>query len=225
MEVAGEGTLAAFSDGLRGTRPGEERQFNVAYPADYPEANLAGRTVAFTARVKEIKQRKLPALDDAFAQRVSDTKTLEELKAKLREGLERALARHDFPVPEALVERQLDARLERQVRALLAQGIDPRRAPMDWGRLRREQRPGATQDVQLSLLLERIAQAEKLEATEEEISRELERLAGEAGQSGEAVRARLTKEGGLGRIKSAVRSEKVIEFLRSHARFTAPNRG
>jgi len=120
---------------------------------------------------------------------------------------------------------QLDARLERQVRALLAQGIDPRRAPMDWGRLRREQRPGATQDVQLSLLLERIAQAEKLEATEEEISRELERLAGEAGQSGEAVRARLTKEGGLGRIESAVRSEKVIEFLRSHARFTAPNRG
>jgi len=75
------------------------------------------------------------------------------------------------------------------------------------------------------LLLERIAQAEKLEATEEEISRELERLAGEAGQSGEAVRARLTKEGGLGRIESAVRSEKVIEFLRSHARFTAPNRG
>jgi len=242
VEVAGEGTLSAFSDGLRGTRPGEERQFSVAYPADYPEADLAGRTVAFTARVKEIKQRKLPALDDAFAQRVSDTKTLEELKAKLREGLEQAraarerqlgerrllealLARHDFPVPEALVERQLDARLERQVRALLAQGIDPRRAPMDWGRLRREQRPGATQDVQLSLLLERIAQAEKLEATEEEISRELERLAGEAGQSGEAVRARLTKEGGLGRIKSAVRSEKVIEFLRSHARFTAPNRG
>lgn len=242
VEVGGEGTLAAFTEGLGGARAGEERKFSVPYPADYPEANLAGRTVAFTARVKSIKRRVLPALDDAFAQRVSEAKTLEELKTKLREGLERAraarerqlterrllealLARHDFPVPEALIERQLDQRLERQVRALLAQGIDPRRAPVDWGRLRREQRPGAREDVQLSLLLDHIAQAEKIEVTEEEVTRELERLAGEAGQSSEAVRARLTKEGGLGRIKSAVRSEKVIELLRSHARFTAPNRG
>ncbi|OFV83581.1 MAG: trigger factor [Acidobacteria bacterium RIFCSPHIGHO2_02_FULL_67_57] len=242
VEVAGEGTLEAFSDGLRGARAGEERQFSVAYPADYPEANLAGRAVAFTARVKEVKRRKLPELNDAFAEQVSDLKTLADLKAKLREGLERArgerekqlterrllealLARHDFPVPEALVERQLDQRLERQARTLLAQGIDPRRAPVDWGRLRREQRAGAVLDVKLRLLVERIAQAEKLEAAEEDITRELERLAREAGQNPQTLRARLTKEGGLGRIESAVRSEKVIEFLRSHARFTAPNRG
>jgi len=242
VEVAGEGTLAAFSDGLRGARAGEERQFSVAYPADYPEANLAGRTVAFTAHVKELKRRVLPELNDAFAEQVSDVKTLADLKAKLREGLERArgererqlterrllealLARHDFPVPEALVERQLDQRLERQARTLLAQGIDPRRVPVDWGRLRREQRAGAAQDVKLRLLVERIAQAEKLEAAEEDIARELERLACEAGQNPQTLRARLTKEGGLGRIESAVRSEKVIEFLRSHARFTAPNRG
>jgi len=242
VEIAGEGTLGAFSEGLRGARPGEERQFSVPYPADYPEANLAGRTVAFTAEVKSLKRRIAPALDDAFAQKVSEAKTLDELKTKLRERLEQAraqrereltegrllealLVRHDFPVPEALIERQLDARLERQVRGFLAQGIDPRRLQVDWGKLRREQRPSATRDVRLGLLLDRIAAAEKLEPAEEEINQEVERLAAQSGQEPAALRARLTKEGGLGRIASAVRSEKVIELLRSHARFTAPSRG
>lgn len=242
VQVGAESTLEAFSHGLGGTRAGEERQFSVAYPENYPEAGLAGRTVAFTARVKAVRRKKLPGLDDAFASQVSDAKTLEELKAKLRERLEQAraqrekeltrqrllealLARHDFPVPEALVDRQLDARLERQVRGLLAQGIDPRRVEVDWAKLRREQRPAAVREVQLGLLLERIAQAENLQPTEEEISQEIERLARDTRQTPDALRAHLTKEGTLGRISSAVRSEKVVEFLLSHARFSAPDRG
>ncbi|MBI2956560.1 MAG: trigger factor [Acidobacteria bacterium] len=241
VHIAAEATLEAFSASLRGARAGEERQFSVAYPEDFPQANLAGRTVAFTARVKSLKRKKLPGLDDEFARQVSDAPTLEELKAKLRERLEQAraerekeltrqrlldalLARHDFPVPEALLERQMDARLERQVRGLLAQGIDPRRMDVDWRRVRRGGREAAEREARLGLLLECIAEAEGIAARDDDLNREIERLAAGSQLSPEALRARLTKEGGLVRIKSAIRSEKVVEFLLSHARLSAPGR-
>lgn len=242
VHLGAESTLDEFNQGLRGARAGEERTFSVTYPEDYPEGNLGGRTVAFTARVKSVKHKQLPALDDGFARQVGDFSTLEALKTKLRQHLEEAraqrekeltrehlldalLARHDFAVPEALVERQLDARLERQVRALLAQGIDPRRVDVDWGRVRRKGREGAERDARLGLLLGRIAEAENITVSEEELNREIERLAQQSRQSPDAVRARLTKEEKLGSIMNAVRSEKVIEFLHSHARLRAPGRG
>lgn len=242
VQVGEEGTLKAFSEGLRGARPDEERQFSVPYPENYPEAGLAGRTVAFTARVKGIERKKLPELNDEFAKQVGDYQSLKELKVKLRQHLEQAraqrekeitrqrllealLAKHEFPVPDALVERQLDARLERDVRALLTQGIDPRRVDVDWARLRRDQRPRAAREVQVGLLLQRIAEAEDLQPTEAETQQEIERLARESGQTPDALRARLTKEGNLGRISSAIRSEKVVEFLLSQARLSAASRG
>lgn len=242
VHLGAESTLDEFNQSLRGARGGEERTFTVTYPEDYPEANLGGRTVAFTARVKSVKRKQLPALDDAFAQQVGDDKSLEELKGKLRQHMEEAraerekeltrerlldalLARHDFPVPEALVERHLDARLERQVRALLAQGIDPRRVDIDWRRARQASRAAAVRDARLGLLLGRIAEAEKIEVSEEELNHAIERLAQQSRQNAEAVRARLTKEEKLASITNGVRSEKVIEFLLSHARLPAPGRG
>ena len=241
VHLGAEATLGAFTKGLRGATEGEERKFSVPYPEDYSQADLAGRTVEFTARVKGVKRKKLPALDDEFARQVSKEKTLEDLKTHLRQRLEAArtqreqdltrqrlldalLARHDFPVPEALVERQMDARLERHVRALMAQGIDPRAVDVDWRRARRAGREAAVRETRLALLLDRIAAAEKIEPSEEELNREIERLARERNETPEAARARLTKEGGLDSINSGVRSEKVIEVLRSHARLQAPSR-
>jgi len=252
IPLGADSTLPAFREALRGVRVGEERQFSVTYPDDYPQGDLGGRTVAFTAQVKSVQCKQLPVLDDEFAQQarlpqlaggqVSDAKTLEELKAKLREHLEAAraqrekeltrqrlldalLARHDFPVPEALVEEQMNARLQRQVRALVAQGIDPRRVDVDWRRAWRAGREAAIRETRLGLLLDRIAAAESLEATDEELTQEIERLAGQSQQTPEAVRARLTKEGNLDSIKHAIRSEKVIDFLLASARLSASSRG
>ncbi len=242
VHLGGENTLSAFNDAFRGARAGEERQFSVSYPDDYHRADLAGRTVAFTGRVSGVKRKLLPALDDAFAQQVSDAKTLEELKAKLREHLEAArthrekeltrqrlldalLARHDFPVPEVLVERQMDARLRRQLQSLVAQGIDPQGVEVDWRRVWRSGREAAVRETQVALLLERIAQAESIEATEADLDRALEEQARPRNLTAEALRARLTKEGELARIKSAIRSEKAVEFLLTHARLEAPGRG
>lgn len=242
IHLGDESTLEDFSQGLRGATPEEERRFSVAYPDDFPQADLRGRTVAFTARVRKLERKKLPALNDEFAQQVSDAKTLAELKTKLRQRLEELreerekeitrqrlldalLERHDFPVPETLVERQMNARLERQVRSLMAQGVDPRGVDVDWRRLWKAGREDAVRATRLSLLLDRIAEREQIEVTEEELNGEIERLAGQSRQTPEAVRARLTKEGGLDSIRGAFRSEKVVEFLLAHARLSAPSRG
>jgi len=233
--VGAETTLEAFSQRLRGAQVGEEREIEVTYSEDYPEPELAGRTVTYTAKLKAIKHKRLPELDDDFAQQAGEYKTLAELKQKIRENLEAArarrekeltrqrlldalLARHDFPVPQTLVENQLDSRLKRQVRALVLQGLDPQRLDIDWPRLRNAERPAAEREVRLGLLLEKIAQAEKLEVSAAEVEQEVARLAQQRGQSIEAVRARLTSEGGLDRIKRGLWSDKLIEFLYSRAR-------
>ncbi len=242
VHLGEEGTMEAFSQGLQGVRAEEERQFNAPYPDGYPDARLAGQTVAFTARVKAVRRKQLPALDDEFAQQVGNYKTVQELTQKLRQDMQQAaarqekeltqqrlldelLSRHEFPLPEALVQHQIDMRLERRVRALVAQGIDPQQVQVDWAKVRRDQREGAIRDLKLGLLLERIAKVENLQSTEEEVASEIERLAQSSNQTPEAVRARLTKEQGLDRIESAIRSEKVIEFLHSQARIAAPGRG
>lgn len=242
VHLGEEGTMEAFSQGLQGVRAEEERQFDAPYPDGYPDARLAGQTVAFTARVKAVRRKQLPALDDEFAQQVGNYKTVQELTQKLRQDMQQAaarqekeltqqrlldelLSRHEFPLPEALVQHQIDMRLERRVRALVAQGIDPQQVQVDWAKVRRDQREGAIRDLKLGLLLERIAKVENLQSTEEEVASEIERLAQSSNQTPEAVRARLTKEQGLDRIESAIRSEKVIEFLHSQARIAAPGRG
>ena len=176
------------------------------------------------------KTKKLPELNDDFAKDVSDASTLEELKKKVREGLEhqrdhkhkellheKTLAEivklHDIPVPEALVEHQMDVRLERVVRSLAAQGVDPRAVNVDWVTLRRRQEERAKDDVKAELIIDRIATAEKIDVTEEEVTQELQRVASHGGESAEAIRARLTKQGTLDRMKAKLRSDKTLDWL------------
>jgi trigger factor len=147
----------------------------------------------------------------------------ENMEAEKRHTAERAakdklvadlVKRNDFEVPESLVERQIDVRLERGLRALAAQGMkleDIKK--MDLPRVRVGQREQAVQDVKSSLLLERIAELEKIEVGDDELNREVEALAQQTKQTPEAVRARLTQDGGLDRIRNRIRSEKTLDFL------------
>ena len=143
--IGAEETMEPFNENLRGANIGDHKNFDVAYPADYPDAKLAGKTYNYAVEVLGIKNKKLPELNDEFAKDVSDATTLDELKKKVRKDLEhqrdhrqKELQRekvltelvklHDFPVPESLVEHQMDVRLERVVRSLAATGRgSPRR--------------------------------------------------------------------------------------------------
>src|SRR5450432_4326926 len=137
------------------------------------------------------------------AERESKDKLLTEL-----------VERNEFEVPEALVERQIDVRLERGLRALAAQGLKPEdMKKMDMPRLRAGQRDEAVQEVKAALLLDKIADNEKIEVADEEIDREIEALAKQTNQGPAAIRSRLTRDGALDRIRNRIRSEKALDFL------------
>ena len=233
--IGAEETMEPFNTNLKGANVGEHKNFDVAYPADYPDPKLAGKKFHYAVEVLGIKAKKLPDLNDDFAKDVSDAQTLDELKTKVREGLEhqrdhkrkellheKVLAelvkKHDFPVPESLVEHQMDVRLERVVRSLAAQGVDPRAVNVDWVTLRRRQEDHARDDVKAELIIDRIATAENIDVTEEDLTRELEHAASHSNESAEALRARLTKQGTLDRMKAKLRSDKTLEWLEQSAK-------
>lgn len=233
--VGAEETMEPFNENLRGANIGEHKNFDVVYPADYPDAKLAGKTFQYAVEILGIKTKKLPELNDDFAKDVSESPTLEELKKKVAESLEherdhrqqelqreKVLAElvklHDFPVPDSLVEHQMDVRLERVVRSLAAQGVDPRAVNVDWVSLRKRQQERATDDVKAELIIDRIATTENIDVTEEDVQHELEHMAGHSGESAEAVRARLTKQGALDRMKAKLRSDKTLDWLAQNSK-------
>jgi trigger factor len=233
--IGAEETMAPFNENLRGVNIGDHKDFDVPYPADYPDAKLAGKTYHYSVDVLGIKTKKLPELNDDFAKDVSEATTLDELNKKIREGLEhqrdhkqKDLLRekvlseivklHDFPVPQSLVEHQMDVRLERVVRSLAQQGVDPRAVNIDWVSLRKRNEDRAKDDVKAELIVDRIATTENIDVTEEEVEHELQHLAGHSNESAEAIRARLTKQGTLDRIKAKLRSDKTLDWLAQNAR-------
>jgi trigger factor len=239
VPLGAEETLPSFTENLRGANVGETKRFEAQYPAEYPDPNLAGKTYDYAVEVQGIKEKKLPELNDEFVKEAAGEAggiaTLDELRKKIRENLdaqkeqhqtteghekilEQLVKAHGFPVPEALIEGQMDSRLERVVRSLAAQGVDPRAMQVDWTALRAQQRDRSVADVKAELLLDRIATAEKIDASDEEVDKEIATLAERSGESETAFRARLTKQGALDRMKSKLRSEKTIDWLYRNAR-------
>lgn len=231
VEIAGKNTMPEFTENLRGASAGDERIFEVTYAQDAQEQRLAGKTFTYTVKVQSIKQKSLPELDDQFATQLGEFKTLDEVRQRIRESMEaerkhtaeheakdklvaELVKRSEFEVPEALVDRQIDVRLERGLRALAAQGMKAEDIKkMDLNRLRVGQREQALQEVKASLVLDKIAEEEKIEVSDTEIDREIEALATQSKQTPEAIRARLTRDGALDRIRNRIRSEKTLDFL------------
>jgi trigger factor len=231
IEIGGKNTVAEFSQNLTGAAAGDERVFDVSYPEDISDKRLAGKTFVYTVKVNGIKQKTLPELTDDFAKELGEFTSVDQVRKQIRENME-AEKRHnaersakdklvadlvkqnDFEVPEALIDNQIDLRLERGLRALAAQGMKMEDLKkMDLPRLRTGQREQAIHDVKSSLLLERVAELEKIEVSDEELNGDIEALAKQSKQTPEAVRARLTEEGGLDRIRMRIRTEKTLDFL------------
>ena len=231
VEIGGGDTVAAFSDALRGSRPGQELKFEVTYPGDFGQKRLAGKTVAYKVEVKGIQKKVRPELNDQFAKELGPYENLEDLKTKLREHLasdkknrllsetrnrlvDALVAKFQFPVPESIIQSQIDTRLERGLRALAAQGMrteDMRK--LDFDRLREAQRESATSEVKGTLVLDRIADVENIQVSDEEIDRELQVISLQTREPLETLRDRLTREGSLARIREQLRREKTGNLL------------
>ena len=149
-EIGGETTLREFTKNLTGLKAGEEATFDVVYKDDHPDKNLAGKNAHFTVEVDSIKEKHRPELDDDFAQSLGDFDKLDDLKANVRENLEQHRRHHadeqtheailgwlednnEFEVPDSLVEQQLQTRLQRMMRELSQQGVNPQGLDVELG--------------------------------------------------------------------------------------------
>ncbi len=231
VEIAGKNTMPEFTENLRGANAGDERTFDVNYPADAQDQRLAGKTFTYTVKVGALKQKSLPELNEEFVKQFGEFTTVDELRKRIREQMESErkheaehkakdklvddlIQRNEFEVPESLIEQQIDIRLERGLRALAAQGLTAEQMKkMDLARLRTGQRDQAIHDVKAALLLEKVAEVENVQVSDDEMNQEVESLAKQTKQTSEAIRARLTRDGGLDRIRNRIRNEKTLEFL------------
>jgi trigger factor len=231
VEVGGKDTLDAFTTALTGAKAGQELKAEVIYPADYAEAKLAGKTATYEIEVKSIKKRIVPELNDDLAKELGNFDTLAELENRVREHMgnrkrrsvegetkDRLFAalteKYSFAIPESLVQEQIDVRLDRGLRALAAQGMNPEQMRgLDFSRLRAAQRDSAAAEVKSQILLDRIADEEKIIVSDEELDRELQLAALQSGESVDALRSRLTADGQLAKIRVQMQREKTASQL------------
>jgi trigger factor len=236
--LGGPGVMEEFTTNLTGVKPDETRSFIVDYPADYNTTGLAGKQIEYTTEVTAIRKKELPELDDDFAKSLGgDFESVEVLRTKVREDLEaratlesdrnlrddvirKLLDAHPFEVPQTLIDEQTKHHLERLARQMMGRGIDPRNQEINWEGAREEMMAQAESDVRATMLLEKIAQAENITVSDEEIGAEIEALATASRQSTEQVRAALTKDGGERSIAHRLRNRKALDLLMENASIT-----
>ncbi|MBV9268695.1 MAG: trigger factor [Acidobacteriaceae bacterium] len=234
IQVGGAETLPGFNEALIGASPGEIKEVEVTYPEDFGSEPLAGKTVGFEIAVKTLRKKELPALDDEFAKDLGDYQTLDELKDALRKSIfhekqytaqqqakeeliDRLVERHPFPVPEAYIERQIQNQVQAQLQQISGQNIDVSKLNLDWTAIKDKQSEKASRNVRASLLLGKISEREGIAATKDEVEREVQRVARQNREAVPVTRARLEKEGGLGRMAAAIQTEKTLQFLFDNA--------
>lgn len=229
VELGAEGTPKEFSEHLRGVAAGETREFPVIQ--DSPsKSEGTQKTVQYRVTVHAIKKKNLPPVDDELAKSVSEVDTLKQLKSQLQEKLEnikkqqaqqntmqellrRLVDPQSFPVPETLVESELNRKLQQTAMELMTQGIDPRTTKIDWDKYRREWREAAEKQVRAQLILDKIAEAEKIEVSEEELDAKVREMAQQRGETPATLKSRLTEEDALVKLKFSCRQDKALEFI------------
>lgn len=237
--IGGPETMEGFTENLRGASPGDEKEFDVTYPADYGQEKLSGKTIRFHTIVKGLRRKELPELNDEFAQDRGDFRTVDELKDALRKSIfaqremeaQRAakdklvdslVDMNDFAVPELFVDRQIENRVEQRLSSLSQQGVDPRSFNLDWAKIKEAQRDAATREVKASLILTKVAEREAIAVTNDEVDKEVARIAQQNREPLATVRKKLTEDGTMDRIASHIQTEKTLNFLFDKATKTTP---
>ena len=234
IEIGADANPPGFDKQLMGSTKGTSKDFTITYPVEYTDKTLAGTEVHYDITLKDIRRRVLPDLDDEFAKDVSDFESLEALREQIEKDLlqqaeheadrqvradlmKQLAARVTLEVPEVLVNREIDRRLEEFSSRLMVQQIDPQQVKIDWPALREKQRDASSEAVRGTLVLDEVARREALEVTDEDLQNELRQYAERTGRTESAVRAQLEKSGNLSRLLSGLRREKTIDLLLERA--------
>jgi len=235
MLAIGSGNLIpGFEEQIIGMKKGETREIQVTFPADYTNKEIAGKDARFTVTLKEIKKKVLPELNDEFAKDTGGNKSVEELKARVREDLEarkrdeqgsaqreelmsRLVDAHAFEVPEGMVEHELQTMARQQATRFARQGMDIK--SFDVKKFMEKNRDLAVKRVKGILLLEEIAVKEKVSVTDQELSASIAAMAKSAGQTADAVRKYYeSQDGGLDNLRASLVQEKTLGLLLSRTK-------
>jgi trigger factor len=234
LEAGADGNHPDFNAAILGVQPGDTRSFETVYPDEERAGALRGTTVAYTLLIKEIKKKVVPNIDDELAKELGNFQSLAELKERVREGLQkRAKAAEDaeardkilsylverqaVEVPSAMVEAEIDRRLEAIVREMVAEGKDPTKAPIDWKEERVQMVPAATRSVRAMLILEAIAVQEGLEASEDDVNNWLRDEAQRHNITVTALKDKLAQNARLAGLRRQIVREKSLDFVMNGA--------
>lgn len=235
IELGGEGVEKTFTDNLTGASVDEERTFDVEYPADFSSPGLAGKTVQYTAKIVSIGKIEIPEANDEWAVSLSEGEenyeSLSDLRQKIRQDLEtyaksesdnrlrdelmnKLIDANPVEVPPTLVQYQAQGLTRQFAGQMEQQGVDMRQADEKvWQMLFQRMLPQAEREVRGALLLEKIADEENIEISDDEINAELQAIANYSGRSLDEVREALTKENGNDGIRERLQNRRAIEIL------------
>lgn len=229
--------IPGFEEQLVGVAPGEKKDVVVTFPEEYHAEDLAGKEAVFHCLVHEIKEEQLPELDDEFAKDVSEYDTLEELKKASRERLEsyakagsesqmkdaalmKVVEANEVDVPETMVEDEIDRMCQELDQQLRYQGMSLQQylqyTEKDMAAFREEVRPDAERQVKTRIVLMGIAEAEKLEVSQEELEEELKTMAAQYQTTADKIREMIGVEN-LTYLMKDLQVRKAIDFIFDNA--------
>jgi trigger factor len=240
VEVGSGRFIPALEEKMIGLKPDEEKEIEVPFPEDYGYKKWAGKTVSFLVKVKEIKEKVLPPLDDEFAKDLGDYASLEDLKAKLREEIEKEKAvmldrqlkdqmidqliqANSFDIPDSMVVEQAKALVSDTKLRLASQGIALKHLNIPEEKLQEDYREVAQKQVRTYLILEKIASQEGIFVTDEEVDERLRSISERTHQTLDVVKRYYEKNGLIPDLKTGILTDKTLDFLLSKATIS-PNR-
>jgi len=222
--------MPEMHDALRGKKPGESASFDKLYTEDANNEALRGKNVHHEISLKEIRVQEKPEVDDEFAKAVGGWESVAQMREAVAADIrkhrdhearrkkqseigEQLLARHEFDVPQTLVDEELGKSMQNYARFLASQGVDVEKAEIDWQKVRDDFLPEAVKRVKRGLILEAIARAENLQVSEVEVDAEIRRAANEAERDFAEVKHRLKHDGGYEQLRGSLAQEKALELV------------
>ncbi|MED3647759.1 trigger factor [Halalkalibacterium halodurans] len=240
LEIGSGQFIPGFEDQLVGLKAGEEKDVEVTFPEEYHAEELAGKPATFKVKIHDVKRKELPELDDEFAKDVDEeVESLDELKKKLREKLEKDRAHeadHEkrdaliqkasenatIDIPEAMINTELDRMTQEFEQRLQMQGMNLEMYFQFSGQtqeqLREQMKEDAEKRVRVNLTLEAIANQENLEASDEDVEKELEKMAEMYQRSVDEIKSIFATQGGTDGIKADLKIQKAVDFLVEHSK-------
>jgi trigger factor len=230
FQLGEETPLPELHEALRGKSAGESASFEKMYPEDAQNESFRGKNIRHDVTLKEIRIQEKPEITDEFAQSTGGWETVDQMREaitadirkhreqevrRLKQGQigELLLARHEFEVPETLVEEEVGKSLQNYARFLASQGVDIEKAEIDWKKMREEFLPEAVKRVKRSLILEKIAKKEDLIVSDVEVDAEIRRAAKDADRDFAEVRHRLKHDGGYEQLRMSLSQEKALDLV------------